>query len=336
MWRYEAPAQRKKNNMAIKGKVLRWARFARTVWDNRWLCDALVDRDNLRYIRLAPPGHFYSPLLDIREVNAQAERLFEKAVHGIPGISLNQEKQFQLLQEFAALYDECPFPETQAHGARYFLDNEYFSYGDGIALYSFLRYCRPKRIIEIGSGFSSAAMLDVNDRFFEGSIKCTFIEPHPERLQGLMTADDKMRHSVLKMKVQDVDLEIFDTLKENDILFVDSSHVAKTGSDVCHIFSNILPRLRQGVYIHFHDVTWPFEYPRNWIEAGMSWNEAYFLKAFLQYNSIFQIVYFSGFIEAVGKDLMAKAMPLALKTATQTSPLVTPSNSSIWLRKMPA
>jgi predicted O-methyltransferase YrrM len=322
--------------MSIKSKVLRWARFARTVWDNRWLCDALADRDNLRYIRLAPPGHFYSPLLDIREVNAQAERLFEKAVRGVPGINLNQEKQFQLLQEFAALYNECPFPETHASGTRYFLDNEYFSYGDGIALYSFLRYCRPTRIIEIGSGFSSAAMLDVNDRFFGGSIKCTFIEPYPERLQRLMTANDKMRHTVLKKKVQDVDLEIFDTLKENDILFVDSSHVAKTGSDVFHIFSNILPRLRQGVFIHFHDITWPFEYPRNWVETGMSWNEAYFLKAFLQYNSIFQIVYFSAFIEAVGKDLMAKAMPLALKTATQTSPLVTPSNSSIWLRKMPA
>lgn len=336
MWRYEAPAQRKGNNMALKGKILRWARFARTVWDNRWLCDALADRDNLRYIRLAPPGHFYSPLLDIREVNAQAERLFEKAVREVPGINLNQEKQFQLLQEFSALYDECPFPERRTSGTRYFLDNEYFSYGDGIALYSFLRYCRPAKIIEIGSGFSSAAMLDVNDRFFGGSIKCTFIEPNPERLQRLMSADDKMRHTVLKKKVQDVDLDIFDTLKENDILFVDSSHIVKTGSDVFHIFSNILPRLREGVFIHFHDITWPFEYPRNWIETGMSWNEVYFLKVFLQYNSIFQIVFFSSFIEAVGRDLMAKAMPLALKTATQTGPLVTPSNSSIWLRKMSA
>ena len=322
--------------MAIKNEVLKWTRFARTVWDNRWLCEALADRDNLRYIRVAPPGDFYSPLLDIREVNAQAKKLFENSICEIPGISLNQEKQFQLLQEFAELYDECPFPEAHVPGTRYHFNNEYFSYGDGIALYSFLRYWRPTRIIEIGSGFSSAAMLDVNERFFGGSIKCTFIEPYPERLQGLMTADDKMRHTVLAKKVQDVDLEVFDTLKENDILFVDSSHVAKTGSDVCHIFSNILPRLRQGVFIHFHDITWPFEYPRNWIETGLLWNEAYFLKAFLQYNSIFQIVYFCSFIEAVGRDLLVKAMPLALKTATQTGSLVTPSNSSIWLKKMPA
>jgi hypothetical protein len=321
--------------MAMKRNVLKWARFARTVWDNPWLCEALADRDNLRYIRAVPPGHFYSPLVDFREVDAQAERLFERTVPGIPGINLNQENQFRLLQEFAELYDECPFPERPVPGTRYFLDNEYFPYGDGIALYSFLRYCRPRRIIEIGSGFSSAAMLDVNQLFLGGSIECTFIEPHPAKLQGLMTADDKMRHTVLEEKVQDVGLEIFDTLKENDILFVDSSHVVKTGSDVCHIFSNILPSLRQGVFIHFHDITWPFEYPRNWVETGLSWNEAYLLKAFLQYNSTFQIVYFCSFIEAVGRDLLAKAMPLALKAARQTQPLVTPSNSSLWLRKMP-
>lgn len=330
------PAQRKGNDVGIQRKALRWARFARTVWDNRWLCEALADRDNLRYIRLVPPGHFYSPLLDIREIDAQAQRLFDKTVREIPGIRLNHEEQLRLLQDFAALYDECPFPETRGPSARYFLDNEYFSYGDGITLYSFLRHYHPQRIIEIGSGFSSAAMLDVNERFFGGSIQCTFVEPYPERLQGLMTADDTTRHTVLKQKVQDVDLEIFDALGADDILFVDSSHVAKTGSDVCHLFSTVLPRLRQGVIIHFHDITWPFEYPRNWIETGMSWNEAYFLKAFLQYNSAFQIVYFCSFIEAVGRELLAKSMPLALKAATQTSPLVTPSNSSLWLRKMSA
>ena len=97
--------------------------------------------------------------------------------------------------------------------------------------------------------------------------------------------------------MQDVPLEVFHTLSANDILFVDGSHVARIGSDVVHILFHILPRLRPGVIVHFHDILWPFEYPKRWVVgAGYAWNEAYCLRAFLQYNRAFEIMYYNSFL----------------------------------------
>jgi hypothetical protein len=96
------------------------------------------------------------------------------------------------------------------------------------------------------------------------------------------------RNTVTVARLQDVDQEIFARLKANDILFIDSSHVAKIGSDVNHLMSEILPILAPGVHIHFHDIFYPFEYPRQWVEEGRAWNEAYLLEAFLSFNSEFE------------------------------------------------
>ena len=150
-----------------------------------------------------------------------------------------------------------------------------YSYSDAIVLYSMMRHLRPQRIIEVGSGFSSAVMLDTNELFLGHQVACTFIEPHPECLLGLMSGDDRTRVTIIAHRLQDVELGVFTALDANDILFIDSSHVLKVGSDVQRIFSEIVPALRPGVYIHFHDVFFPFEYPRHWIERGRHWTEAY-------------------------------------------------------------
>jgi hypothetical protein len=93
--------------------------------------------------------------------------------------------------------------------------------------------------------------------------------------------------------VQSVSLDLFKTLEAGDILFVDSSHVVKTGSDLHHILFKILPILEAGVFIHFHDIFFPFEYPEPWVMAGRNWNENYLLRAFLMYNKNFRIRLFS-------------------------------------------
>src|SRR5207249_3499894 len=158
---------------------------------------------------------------------------------------------------------------------------------------------KPRRIIEVGSGYSSCAMLDTSELFFGGGIECCFIEPHPELLLSLVKPEDRERQTfrLLAKKLQEVDLAEFAALGEGDILFVDSSHVAKVGSDVNHLFSNVLPMLNRGVHIHFHDIFHPFEYPKEWVYRGISWNEAYVLKAFLQYNGAFRITFFNTFLE---------------------------------------
>ena len=111
-----------------------------------------------------------------------------------------------------------------------------------------------------------------------------------------MTEKDKQNCSIIEESIQDISLDIFSELKKNDILFVDSSHVCKTGSDLNEIFFKILPLLPEGIYVHFHDIWWPFEYPSEWLlDNKWSWNEAYFLRAFLQYNNSFEIAFYNDY-----------------------------------------
>src|SRR6185295_14291779 len=119
------------------------------------------------------------------------------------------------------------------------------------------------------------------------------IEPYPDLVKRLLRPDDFDRVQFIRSLVQDVPLKIFDVLEANDILFIDSSHVCKVGSDVYHELFRILPRLRPGVIIHFHDIFWPFEYPEDWLREGRAWNELYLMRAFLQHNEAYEILLFA-------------------------------------------
>jgi hypothetical protein len=286
---------------------------------------------NTNFLRFAPPGHFYSPIPDIQQLRIHAARVFHRADDGIPGVDLRPDAQLALLERFATYHAELPFPEQADSTCRYHLDNEWFSYGDSVVLYSMMRTFEPKRIVEVGSGFSSAAMLEVDDLFLNGRTDLTFIDPYPLRLQGLLTESDRSRCKLLATPVQDVDMDVFTSLTSDDILFIDSSHVAKTDSDVLHLFFQVLPRLAEGVIVHVHDIPWPFDYPVNWLEQGRAWNEAYLLRAFLQYNSAFEILYFNAFLEQKHPDALRASLPMAMRIPSQPN---TCGNSSIWLRKI--
>ena len=96
----------------------------------------------------------------------------------------------------------------------------------------------------------------------------------------------------------------------NDILFVDSSHISKVGSDLNHIVFNILPALRPGVVVHFHDIYWPFEYPQEWIvDSKRAWNECYVLRAFMQYNDAFEIMLYPQYLRHKHGALMRELWP---------------------------
>ena len=129
---------------------------------------------------------------------------------------------------------------------------------------------------------------------------------------------------IIPKRVQDVPLDVFTALDSGDVLFIDSSHVSKVGSDVNHILFNILPALRPSVRVHFHDVFYPFEYPENWIVNGRSWTEAYLLHAFLQFNDTFEIELFPNYLTRFHQDFFKQRMPLCLKDP----------GGSIWLRKI--
>jgi hypothetical protein len=122
----------------------------------------------------------------------------------------------------------------------------------------------------------------------------------------------------------DIGPQVFTQLEENDILFIDSSHVSKIGSDVNYILFNVLPKLNPGVIVHFHDILWPFEYPQEWINQGWAWNEAYMLRAFLQFNTKFQVSLFNSYVGHTFNDYLADNMPLMLED----------TGGSIWLKKV--
>lgn len=260
-----------------------------------------------------PPGHFYSPVISIENIENRQFDIWKKdEIDEIEGIALEVNKQKELIEKLTPYYKDLPFKSEKSDKRRYYFENDYYSYTDGIVLFTMIRHNRPKKIIEIGSGFSSAVMLDTNELFFDNKIDLTFIEPYPQRLISLFSESDKRQNLILRRDVQDVSLEEFKKLEAGDFLFVDSSHVVKTGSDVNYILFEILPILKSGVLIHFHDVFYPFEYPKQWVLGGRNWNEDYFLKAFLMYNKTFKIRLFSHYLHRHYKEVF-KAMPLTYK-----------------------
>ena len=269
-----------------------------------------------------PPGHFYSPIPDLSEVRARGASIFGDP-DSLGGIDLGEEHQLELLRRFAELYPSVPFPERPTQGARYYYENIFYEYSDAITLHCMMRTAMPKRIIEVGSGFTSAAILDTVDRFFPDGLAFTTIDPHPERLHSLLRDEDRASTRIIETQVQDVDLEVFCALEAGDILLVDSSHVSKAGSDVHFLLFEVLPRLRDGVLIHFHDVFYPFEYPKDWIYDGWIFHEAYLLRAFLQYNSRFRIKYFQSMMFRRHRAFFEEHMPLCLRN----------SGGNIWIEK---
>jgi hypothetical protein len=155
------------------------------------------------------------------------------------------------------------------------------------------------------------------------SINLTCIEPDPERLLSLIKESDKARVRLIPRRLQQIDSKEFQALEANDILFVDSTHVSKVNSDVNRLLFEIFPALAPGVYIHLHDIFFPFEYPRDWIYEGRAWNEVYILRAFLQYNHEFQVVFSNNFMDHFHQTLFREKMPLCLERR----------GGSIWLRK---
>jgi predicted O-methyltransferase YrrM len=172
-----------------------------------------------------------------------------------------------------------------------------------------MRYNKPRCIVEIGSGFSSAVMLDTLDERNEGMTSLIFIEPYPDRLKSLLRDTDYQRCRIAEQRVQDVDTGIFSALEPGDILFVDSSHISKVGSDLNFILFNILPLLKAGVVIHFHDICYPFEYPRDWIYNGIFWNEAYLLRAFLMNNERYKVILFNHMLAQKSALWLKEKMP---------------------------
>jgi hypothetical protein len=162
----------------------------------------------------------------------------------------------------------------------------------------------------------------LSDLYLAKSLDCTFVDPHPELFLGLLSPEERSQVHVIASGLQDTDLGLFRELRPGGLLFIDSSHVAKTGSDVNHLFFEILPVLAAGVFVHIHDIYFPFEYPEEWVYTGRGWNEAYLLHAFLQYNSEFRIRLWNDYLATLKEGIEIAGPKFAAHWG-----------SSLWLEK---
>jgi len=276
-----------------------------------------VKRENaeaLRQLQIgAQPGHFYSPIPSKDEVTRRAESIFSKNIE-VPNIDLNLESQLDLLRQFNSL-GEYYSAHSLHENNRYNIENDYFTFDDAPILSYMLRTLQPTKVIEIGSGYSSACMLDVAEKHLSDRVQFTFIDIDLERLKNLLLPEDLLKIELVENQIQEIDLGIFTNLSAGDMLFIDSSHVLKTGSDVHTIFFEILPLLKPGVYIHFHDIRYPFQYEIDLVlKDNVFWNEAYALRAFLMHNSDYEIVFWLNYLLNSGSPevpALTNFLPLA-------------------------
>ena len=240
-----------------------------------------------------PDGHFYSPVVDTAEMAAREGEIWPNEPQ-VLGIDFDDASHLRVLQTYFQRYigqydyvEQAPGSDEEL--SAFYTQNSQFSWLDARTLFVLLREWQPKRVVEVGSGYSSLLMADVNQRFLAGRCDITCVEPYPRPFlrRGLPGIS-----RVIEQKVQDVRLDAFEALQPGDILFIDSTHVTKTGSDVNHLYFEVLPRLRTGVRIHIHDIFLPHDYPKDWvIHQNRSWNEQYLVRALLMYSSAFRVVF---------------------------------------------
>ena len=256
--------------------------------------------------------HFYSPIPDIKDL--ESRKIWEEKSE-LPGIDFHPDEQIALLEQLGREFgSECEWPLTPtAIATQFYLKNNSFSYGCASALHTMVRHFKPQHFIEIGSGHSSKIIsraLEMNKNDDPSRTpEYIVVDPYPGEIVSKRLS---FISKLVKEKVECLDRNFFEILGENDILFVDSGHTVRTGSDVNFIILEVLPRLRPGVNIHFHDINLPYEYPRVYFtnpQFRMFWTEAYLLQAFLSFNRDFEILLAMNYLQTDHMSEYCKAFP---------------------------
>jgi predicted O-methyltransferase YrrM len=269
------------------------------------------------------PNHFFFPIPDS---DALTDGLWAKESE-LVGVNLNPKTQLQLLtQVFPKYAKETLYPNAATgNSAEYYYENGSFGPVDADVLHAMIRHFKPHRVIEIGSGYStlvSANACLLNKQKDGVASELIAVEPYPNETlrQGFPGLTE-----LIEKPLEQVDLGMFSGLAENDLLFIDSTHVLKIGGDVKYLYLEVLPRLAGGVIVHSHDIFFPGEYPKSWVrENHWFWTEQYLLQAFLAFNSAFEVLWASQY--------MTRRYPKEIaQTFASYSNEVSPA--SLWLKR---
>lgn len=262
-----------------------------------------------------PAGEFYSPIVDIGVVLQPPDRgrIWPEPAPDPAGIDLRGDEQLALVGALGAHRFAW---DADRPGPRYDPANDQFPPHDAAVLYGMVRHLRPRRMVEVGCGWSTTvAAAAIRDGDVGTALTC--IEPYPRAFLRDMADVLTLREA----KVEHVPLEVFDALEAGDVCFIDSSHVVKTGSDVVHLFLEVLPRLARGVVVHVHDIFIPEDYPEGWVRNGFNWNEQYLLQAFLAGHASAEVL--------VANHWLALRHPVEVRQALGLDEL---HGSSFWFR----
>ena len=264
-----------------------------------------------------------SPVVDPALVVDYVARARAAGPGDIAGIEFDLPGMEAFWRAHADFIAATPFSDAPDGEHRYCFTGGPYLHADATILRLMMGAHRPRRIVEVGAGYSTACMLDVADEIGLLELEITCIEPNPARMQSLLRPEDSARVRLIEAPLQGQDLALFSVLEAGDILFIDSSHVLKTGSDVHYALFHILPVLRPGVLVHFHDCRWPFEYRDVQIfEKNYSWNESYAVRALLMYSTRFKVVFYGSLFAVERAELVETVFPAFMKN----------TGSGLWVR----
>jgi predicted O-methyltransferase YrrM len=287
------------------------------------LIDRLGDEHPVKLF--CKPGHYYSPLPDTTRFDEPGwrARVFPDQPREMPGIDWRGEAQLELLERFAG-QTPLEFPTERPDPVReYWSRSRMYPALDAWVLQAFVRHLEPARVMDVGAGHSSLVTARVNRELMDGRIDFTTIDPFPpEALKDGVPGMTRLRIE----EVQATPPDVFEALGENDLLFIDTSHVAKTGGDVPWIYNEILPRLQPGVVVHIHDIFMPGDYPEQWVLEGRAWNEQYLVQAFLAFNPAFEILFGNYWMRTNHWDRLQRVFPNLTDEHRDRG-------SSLWIRR---
>ncbi len=270
--------------------------------------------------------HFYQPVPRYEDV--PAEHFGRPLDH--PGIEISLDNSAALLEKLGKFGGECRWPDQPGIPGTYYTTNSNFGFSSAALLHAMIRSHRTRRVIEVGSGYSSLvslAALQANGSDW----RLSAIEPYAAPWLREALARVGAGAALIERPAQGLDPALFEELEENDLLFIDSSHVSQLASDVNFLFLQVLPRLRPGVLVHVHDIYLPYEYPAQHFfgENKLFWNEQYLLQAFLACNPDFEVLLPGFHAQSALDGAFARAFPAY-------NPQLHRKTSSFWMRRKPA
>ena len=273
---------------------------------------------------LFPLGHFYSPMYNPAELASRRDRLWPPVPRSTLDLDWHEEAQLELCTRVFATQKPLVLRRSpSADPSEYWSGNDQFPPLDARCLAAMLRYLRPARMIEIGSGYSSLITARLNREEFGNSLNFVCIEPYP---RDFLTRGVEGISNLRVELIQDTPLDLFGELGENDVLFIDTSHTIKTGGDVTWILHEIIPRLQVGVMVHVHDFFLPEEYPELWVMEGRGWNETYIVRSFLSYNMSFTVRWAMRYMVLKHPEIVARAFGMTGDDAL--------NGASLWFQRV--